>query len=128
MICIIKIMKERLQDTNLKLWKGTWIHYGKDTYNCFRNFGTFKNSTSTGDNASWTDRMKARNAGQSSPNYTWTMHKTTDTAVTVKSIIPTDGEQEWDNRSLTQLSRADIVAYILLPSFGTISLVKASLK
>jgi hypothetical protein len=61
--------------------------------------------------------MKARNVGQRSPNYTWTMQKTTDTAVTVQSIRPTDGEQEWDNRALTQLSREGIVDNVLLPSF-----------
>jgi hypothetical protein len=56
------------------------------------------------------------------------MQKTTDTTVTVKSIRPTDGEQELDNRAPTQPSRAGIVANVLLPSFGTISLVKAQLK
>jgi hypothetical protein len=72
--------------------------------------------------------MKAINDGQRSPNYTWTMHKTTDMAVTVKFIRPMDGEQKWYNRALTQLSRAGIVANDMLPSFGTISLVKAKLK
>jgi hypothetical protein len=72
--------------------------------------------------------MKARNVGKRSPNYTWTMQKTIDMAVTVKLIRPTDGEQEWDNRALTQLSRAGIVANVMLPSLGTISLVKAQLK
>jgi hypothetical protein len=56
------------------------------------------------------------------------MQKIIDTAVTVKSTRPTDGEQEWDNRALTQLLRAGIVANVMLPSFGTISLVKAQLK
>jgi hypothetical protein len=56
------------------------------------------------------------------------MQKTTETVVTVKAIRPTDGEQELDNRAPIQLSRADIVANVILPSFGTISLVKAQLK
>jgi hypothetical protein len=56
------------------------------------------------------------------------MPKTIDTAVTVSSTRPTDGEQELDNRALTQLSRAGIVANVMLPPFGTISLVKAQLK
>jgi hypothetical protein len=56
------------------------------------------------------------------------MQKTTETVVTVTAIRPTDLEQEWDNRSMTQLSRAGIVASVLLPTFGTISLVKAQLK
>jgi hypothetical protein len=56
------------------------------------------------------------------------MQKTTDTAVAVKSTRPTDGEQELDNQAPTQLSRSGIVANVLLPSFGTISLVKAQLK
>jgi hypothetical protein len=56
------------------------------------------------------------------------MQKTTDTAVTVRSTRPTDGEQELDNRAPTQLLRAGIVDNILLHSFGTISLVKAELK
>jgi hypothetical protein len=56
------------------------------------------------------------------------IQKTTDTAVTVKLIRPTDGEQELDNRAPTHLSRAGIVVNVLLPSFGTISLVKAQLK
>jgi hypothetical protein len=56
------------------------------------------------------------------------MQKTTETVVTVKAIRPKYGEQELANRAPTQLSRAGIVANILLPSFGTISLVKAQLK
>jgi hypothetical protein len=56
------------------------------------------------------------------------MQKTTDTAATVKLIRPTDGEQEWDNQSLTHLSRVGIVDNVMLPSFWTISLVKAQLK
>jgi hypothetical protein len=72
--------------------------------------------------------MKARNVGQRSPNYTWTMQKTTDLEATVKSNRTTDGAQELDNRALTQLLRAGIVANVLLPSFGTFSLVKAQLK
>jgi hypothetical protein len=52
------------------------------------------------------------------------MQKTTETVVTVKA----DGEQELDNRAPTQLSRAGIVASVLLPAFGTISLMKAQLK
>jgi hypothetical protein len=93
-----------------------------------QNFGSSKNSTLTGDNASWTYGTKARNVGQRSPNYTWMVQKTTDTAVTVRSIRPADGEHEWDNRALAQLSRAGIVDNVLLPSFGKISLVKAQLK
>jgi hypothetical protein len=54
--------------------------------------------------------------------------ETTDTAVTVKSIRPKNGEQEWDNQAPNQLSRAGIVANVLLPSFEKISLVKAQLK
>jgi hypothetical protein len=72
--------------------------------------------------------MKARNVGQRSPNYTWTMQKTTDPEATVKSNRTTDGEQELDNHASTQLSHAGIVANVMLPSFGTISLVKAQLK
>jgi hypothetical protein len=128
MTSIIKIMREKLQDINSRLWIETWINYGRGTQNYFPNFGTSKKSTLTGDNAWWTYGMKARNVGQCSPNYTWTMQKTTDTAVTVKSIRPTDGEQEWDNRALNELSRAGIVANVMLPSFGKISLVKAQLK
>jgi hypothetical protein len=128
MTSIIKIMKERLQYINSKLWRGKWRNYGQDTHNWFPNFGTSKNSTLTGDDASWTYGMKARNVGQRSQNYTWTKQKITDTAVSAISIRPTDWEQEWDNRALTQLLRAGIVAYFLLPSFGTISLVKAQLK
>jgi hypothetical protein len=128
MTYIIKIMREHLQDINSKLWRETWINYGHGTQNCSPNSGISKNSTWTGDNVSKTYGMKARNVGQRSPNYTWMMQKTIDTVVTVKSIRPTDGEQEWDNRALTQLSRAGIVANILLPSFGTISLVKAQYK
>jgi hypothetical protein len=56
------------------------------------------------------------------------MKKTTETVVIVKSIRPTDGEQELDNRALTQILRAGIVANVLLPSFGKISLLKAQLK
>jgi hypothetical protein len=56
------------------------------------------------------------------------MQKTTDMVVTVTSIRPTDGEQELDNRAPAQLSRAGIVANVLLHSFATISLVKAQLK
>jgi hypothetical protein len=56
------------------------------------------------------------------------MQKTTEMAVTVKSIKPTYEEQELDNRASTQLSRAGIVANVMLPSFGKISLVKAQLK
>jgi hypothetical protein len=56
------------------------------------------------------------------------MQKTTKTVVTVKATRPPDGEQELDNRAPTQLSRAGIVDNVLLPSFGTISLVKAQLK
>jgi hypothetical protein len=77
---------------------------------------------------SWTYGMKARSVGQRLQNYTWTTQKTTDTAVAVKWSRPKDGEQEWDNRALTQLSRAGIVANVLLPSFGEISLVKSQLK
>jgi hypothetical protein len=128
MTSIIKIMREQLQDINSKLWRETWRNYGHGTHNCFPNFGTSKNSTLTGDNASYTYGMKARNVGQCSPSYTWKMQKTTDTEVTVKSIRPTDGEQEWDSRALTQLSRAGIVANVLLPSFGTISVVKEQFK
>jgi hypothetical protein len=80
------------------------------------------------DNALQTYSMKARNVGQRSPKYTWTMQKTTDLEAPVKSNRPTDGKQEWDKRALTQLLRAGILANILLPSFGTISLVKAQLK
>jgi hypothetical protein len=72
--------------------------------------------------------MKARNAGQRSPNYTMTMQKTTDTVVTVKSIKTTDGEKEWYSRALTHLSRAGVMAKVMSLSFGTISLVKAQLK
>jgi hypothetical protein len=128
MTSIIKIMREQLQDVNSKLWRDTWRNYGHGTQNCSPNSGTFKNSTFPGDNASQTYVTKARNVGQRSPNYTWTMQKTTDTAVTGKLIIPTGGEQEWYNRALTQLSRAGIVANVLLRSFGTTSLVKAQLK
>jgi hypothetical protein len=56
------------------------------------------------------------------------MQKKTEMLVTVKAIRTLDGEQELDNRAPTQLSRAGIVANVLLPSFGTISLVKAQLK
>jgi hypothetical protein len=56
------------------------------------------------------------------------MQKTTETVVTVKAIRPPDGEQELDNRAPTQLSRAGIMVNVLLPAFGTISLVKAQLK
>jgi hypothetical protein len=56
------------------------------------------------------------------------MQKTTETAVTVIAIRPMDGEQELDNQAPTQLSRAGIVAKVMLPSFGTISLVEAQLK
>jgi hypothetical protein len=56
------------------------------------------------------------------------MQKTTETVVTVKAIRPAGGEQELDNQAPTQLSRAGIVANVLLPSFGTISLAKAQLK
>jgi hypothetical protein len=56
------------------------------------------------------------------------MQKTTETVVTVKAIRSPDGEQELDNRAPTQLLRAGIVANVLLPSFGKISLVKAQLK
>jgi hypothetical protein len=97
MTSIIKIMREQLQDINSKLWRETWRNYGQGTQNCSPNFGTSKNRTLTGDNALQNYGMKARNVGQRLPNYTWTMQKTTDTAVTVKSIQLTDGEQEWDN-------------------------------
>jgi hypothetical protein len=71
--------------------------------------------------------MKARNVGQHSPNYTWMTKKPTDLEVTAISSRTSDGEQEWDNWATTQLIWAGIVAYVLLPSFGTISLVKAQL-
>jgi hypothetical protein len=56
------------------------------------------------------------------------MQKTTETVVTWTAIRPPDGEHELDNRAPTQLSRGGIVANVLLPAFGTISLVKAQLK
>jgi hypothetical protein len=56
------------------------------------------------------------------------MHKPKETVVTVKAIRTPDGEQELDNRAPTQLSPAGIVANVMLPAFGTISLVKAQLK
>jgi hypothetical protein len=52
------------------------------------------------------------------------MHKTTEPVVTVKAIRPPDGEQELDNRAPTQLSRAGIVANVLLPTFETESAIK----
>jgi hypothetical protein len=47
--------------------------------------------------------MKAINAGQHSPNYTWMKQKPTDLEVTVILSGTSDGEQEWDNRDMTQL-------------------------
>jgi hypothetical protein len=72
--------------------------------------------------------MKARNVGQLLPNYTWMMQKTIDPEATVKLNRQTDGEHEWDKGALTQLLRAGIVANVMLPYFGTISLVKEQLK
>jgi hypothetical protein len=56
------------------------------------------------------------------------MQKTTDLEATVKPNGISDGEQELDNQALTQILRTGIVVKVLLPSFGTISLVKAQLK
>jgi hypothetical protein len=56
------------------------------------------------------------------------MQKRPDLGATVKSNRQLDREQEWDKQALTQLLRAGIVANIILPSFGTISLVKVQLK
>jgi hypothetical protein len=56
------------------------------------------------------------------------MQKTTEPVVTVNAIRPRDGEKELYNRAPTQLSRAGIVANVMLPAFGTIILVKAQLK
>jgi hypothetical protein len=72
--------------------------------------------------------MKARNYGQLSLDYTWMTQKLTDLESTAISNRISDGEQEWDNRVMTQLLWAGIVANIMLPSFGKISLEKVQLK
>jgi hypothetical protein len=72
--------------------------------------------------------MKANNAGQHSLNYTWMAQKPTDLEFTAILSGLSDGEQEWDNRAMTQLVRAGIVASVMLPSFGKIMLDKAQLK
>jgi hypothetical protein len=47
-------MREPLQDINSKHWRETRRNHGHGTQNYFSNFGTSKNSTSTGENASQT--------------------------------------------------------------------------
>jgi hypothetical protein len=63
-------MREPLHDTNSKHWREKWRNYGHATQSYYPNYGTSKSSTLTGDNASRTFGMKARNVGQHSPNYT----------------------------------------------------------
>jgi enoyl reductase-like protein len=74
------------------------------------------------------DSMKARNYEQLSLKYIRMTQKLTDLESTAISSGILDGEQEWDNGAMTQLSRAGIVANVMLHSFGTISLDKSQLK
>jgi hypothetical protein len=72
--------------------------------------------------------MKARNAGQHLLNYTWMAQKLTHLESTSISSRISDVEQEWDNRAMTQLLWAGIVAKVVLTSFGEIILEKEQLK
>jgi hypothetical protein len=121
-------MREQLKDTKLEAlerdMEKLWAWHTK----LLPKLWNFQKQHFARRQRSQTYGTKSKNVGQRSPKHTWTMQKTTATAVTVTPIRPTDGEQEGDNRALTQLSRAGIVANVLLPSFGAISLVKAQLK